>query len=634
MSRSRRYKLSTVTSSIVCLFSILLIVLISLVLWQTVTFHRQHTLHTQDVLSSSLVSGSLPFALYAHDIDAIKIIVDNLLTNVEVFGVEVRDEEGAIVYKRLKHAQDTTITEKSFDIMDIRDDVNFDKFSDSYTDSKENRKIGAVTIYFTNEHIVAVLRDNLMLISFALLVFAVITIAALLTYNRTLSEYIKELLHFITHVKNDIEINSDKDIVIREFSDIFQSVDNLSKTLASRRNALQNLVASASEDKEKAEKAEAFKDEFIKSISHDIRTPAGVVCQLVESIAYDVQHADGVDALLKEKIKICLDATVRLRELIEELFDFDRFESMELSNNRERVTLNVFFNEVESLYRGEVEKKGLAFEVKYIESFGYKHITCVYIDGKKLAIVLQNLIENAIKYTEIGSIVVSWLCRQEYLEVSVKDTGKGIAADDVHRIFEKHVQLDGPSGGARKGLGLGLSYVDNILAIIDGSIDVKTHVNFGSDFTVKIPITMCHDTLLEHSIAGALKEGNYSALVIDDDEATCFAIADTLTRLGIQCDQTDVAELGYASIIENTPDVVFVDYHMPQVTGDRLVHKARMAVSGKNTLFICITADTTSATLDKIQKEFDAVLQKPIKTDRLMSVLAHLISPNVYMLSQ
>ena len=231
--------------------------------------------------------------------------------------------------------------------------------------------------------------------------------------------------------------------------------------------------------REQAESASRLKSDFLSIVSHELRTP------LVSIIGYNDLLLDGVAGKLSEEqidaLKKIGKNSKRLLELITAILEFNRLEAE--SAELKEVKVSDLLKEIESETKSLISETGLNF-VWNIEPDLLLHRT----DPAKLKVVLKNLISNAVKFTEKGSVTVGVNKSDGGIEISVSDTGIGIAQENLPVIFEPFRQIENPLTRRHGGVGMGLYIVKRLLEILGGTINVESEVGKGSTFRVWIPM--------------------------------------------------------------------------------------------------------------------------------------------------
>lgn len=234
-------------------------------------------------------------------------------------------------------------------------------------------------------------------------------------------------------------------------------------------------------------------------------------------------------------------------------------------------------------------------------------------DPNRIKQIVENLLTNAIKYTDKGQITIKVsIFRSAILTITISDTGTGIPKDKLKYIFQPFIRIE-PNTQSIPGFGMGLAIINGVTKAMKGSISVKSEVGKGSTFTVNLPIIVSPP--LHREISPANNE-TYTAfkginiLIVDDNELSCASISMMLQSAGYRCETTTLPERALQKLMRKPGyDLVLSDLQMPKITGDKLQHALRLQHGpNRNIPFIFISA-YTSVSPDKATP----VLTKPVR---------------------
>ncbi len=389
----------------------------------------------------------------------------------------------------------------------------------------------------------------------------------------------------------------------------------------------QRLLEKANIEAERANKA---KTSFLAHVSHEIRTPIGIILGTNELIARDITSKNIKDHV--EKIK---SAGELLDDLINNILDFVKIEAEKTELRPEVYKLSSLLRELEQYSKILAKKKGLTFSLFISEDINN------YLIGDVLAIkqVLLNIINNAVKYTDSGSVslraeqTLSSDPNEVVLCFKVSDTGVGINQNEVDKIFDAFKRIDRANGKYVEGVGLGLSIVKQLLTLMKGDIEVLSVYGSGSDFTIYIPQKIPTDfkpiedeTKFEKSFIAP----SATVLIVDDNIENLLLFKALLERTLIRIDLAKNPEECFAFLTENNYDLILMDYMMPVLNGAELLHKIRTELN-INIPTIAVTANALSKTRDELlDKGFDAFLAKPIMWQQLEESIINLLPDDKY----
>jgi len=230
-------------------------------------------------------------------------------------------------------------------------------------------------------------------------------------------------------------------------------------------------------------RAHRMKTDFVANASHELRTPLAAIRVALDNVSEDVYE----DRDMLEKIVGIVDRHAsRLDALIEDLLALYGAEDETVAPRLEETSVAEQQSWIEELFRKRIDAKRLIFSV--ISDFGY---TLFRVDDKRLGLILQNLIDNAVKFTpERGMVALTFRREETFLLIECRDTGFGIAIEEQQRIFERFYQGDSSKtgDGRLRGTGLGLAIVKHAVERLRGSISLESRIAQGSVFTVRIPV--------------------------------------------------------------------------------------------------------------------------------------------------
>jgi len=257
-------------------------------------------------------------------------------------------------------------------------------------------------------------------------------------------------------------------------------LESLARELALRKRQLEAALEASGAAREQAQKASEFKSTLLRLISHELRTPLSVVqlnLHLLERErdALSARHQGLLDKLTR--------GASRLQHLMETILEYTRLEAGRQVLTVSEVDLAALAREVVEECRPEAQRKLLALELR-----SPPQPVAVRTDARLLQLVLLNLVSNAVKYTEQGSIDVSVAALSDAYQLAVKDTGRGIAPEDQERIFEPFQQLEDVHRKGSAGLGLGLVLVKQLVGTLGANLTVHSEVGRGSTFVVTLPV--------------------------------------------------------------------------------------------------------------------------------------------------
>lgn len=232
------------------------------------------------------------------------------------------------------------------------------------------------------------------------------------------------------------------------------------------------------EAKEKAEEANRLKSAFLATVSHELRTPLNGILGFA-----DLLKSELADATQQEYAQIIHESGEHLLKLVSEILDLTKIESGEMTFNPVDVRLADFLGETVALHRSSAAANNLELTLNLGESMP----ATLHVDPTRLRQLLNNLLSNALKFTEQGTITVTTGADEQEVRISVKDTGPGIPPESQEIIFEKFKQLENFLTRSHGGTGLGLAIVRQLVEHMGGRVTLTSNVGAGSEFTLHLP---------------------------------------------------------------------------------------------------------------------------------------------------
>jgi len=370
--------------------------------------------------------------------------------------------------------------------------------------------------------------------------------------------------------------------------------------------------------KEAAETANLAKSRYIVGVSHEIRSPLNAIsgyAQLLER---------NPTANLSDAVRVIRRSATHLSDLVNGLLDISRIENGTLRLERSRVNLVELLTQIVDMFRLQATSKGLCFRHEWPSNLP----KFIYVDEKRLRQILINLLSNAVKYCDAGeaSLVVRW--RGQTAEFIVSDTGVGIAAADIERIFEPFERVGQRGEADRPGVGLGLTITKVLTTVLGGDIQVRSELGVGSTFTVKLLLSEtaapADSPTLEHEIDGYLGPRRY-ILVTDDDPVHLDLLSEILEPLGFELAFARDGETCLELAGRRTPDLAIMDIAMPGMGGWKAARALRER-HGDRLAILMVSANAHDFSLGRREDDaHDDFLIKPFEIGDLIDRLQVLL---------
>ncbi len=404
-----------------------------------------------------------------------------------------------------------------------------------------------------------------------------------------------------------------------------------------------------------------YKTEFLANMSHELRTPLNSILLLSEMLIDVPNH--GLNEEQVEFTKVIHSAGQDLLDLINDILDLSKVEVGKLEIHFEEVNMNVFADRLERNFIQFAKKKNLEFTVTDVEGVP----EAIFTDEQRLQQMIKNLLSNAFKFTDSGSVSVTFEkahsheissfpqanCSDTWVKVIVSDTGIGIPLEKQEEIFEAFQQVDGATMRKYGGTGLGLSITKEFAQLLGGVCKVQSEEGKGSSFTLFIPslpeglpkraeetvisevasakdsqsiietaIENLPDDEQEVSPSSTVLQGK-SVLVVDDDHRNIFVIKNALEKEGMH---VLTAENGMECLDtmakEEKVDILLMDIMMPVMDGYETMRRIRELEEYQDLPIIALTAKAMNYDRRRcIESGASDYISKPLKLDQLLSVM-------------
>jgi PAS domain S-box-containing protein len=380
----------------------------------------------------------------------------------------------------------------------------------------------------------------------------------------------------------------------------------------------ERLLASERAARTEAERSNRLKDEFLATLSHELRNPLNAML----GWASVLKRKNVTPAMLEQGLD-AIERNSRVQShLIEDLLDFAgiRFGKMRIEVDAippaRAVTAAV------EIVNAQAQKNGVAINLNIGDPDAH-----IMADDSRLQQIVWNLLSNAIKFTPKGGrIDVDAREDGDAYQISVTDTGRGISPEFLPQIFERFSQQESGTGKSFAGLGIGLTIVKHLVDIHHGTITVASDgIGKGATFRVRLPLTEKRPSSIPSDQTTRLRK--VRILVVEDDADARALISRILTDSGAQVSDVASADAAMAHIKAGTPDLMVSDIGMPQLDGYQLLRNVRAAGFDAQRLpAIALTAfSRVQDRADALAAGFQAHLAKPVKAEALIGAVANVL---------
>jgi signal transduction histidine kinase/CheY-like chemotaxis protein len=397
-------------------------------------------------------------------------------------------------------------------------------------------------------------------------------------------------------------------------------------------NETERLLASVN----RAESATQAKTIFLAKMSHEIRTPMNGILGVVQLLG-----KTKLTPRQKSYLKIVNDSGALLMSIINDILDLSKIEAGKMTLEERPFNLETLTEGVLSLYNAQAQQKSVKLTLEYDAD-----LTKFFIgDSIRLNQVLLNLTNNAIKFTEQGTVSIqingtTSTSTHVGLEINIRDSGVGITPDVLETLFDSFKQADESTTRKFGGTGLGLAISKQIIELMNGSISAKSEPGIGSTFVVALDLKRDESDKSDNGMESAIHGNEYEetttevnisghVLVVDDNNINRIIVQHMLENFGITVSNAENGQDALNQLKQHTFDLVLMDCEMPIMDGHEATRAIRsMQSHKKRTPIVALTADAYEKNRKKCEEAgMNDFLSKPIMEDVLLEMVKKWIKP-------
>ncbi len=384
------------------------------------------------------------------------------------------------------------------------------------------------------------------------------------------------------------------------------------------------LISNLELAKESAEKANRAKSDFLSSMSHEIRTPLNAIVGLSQDI---LLYKDKLPNEVLEDADDIVSASNTLLEIVGNILDINKIESEKMEIIEKPYDLKKEINELVRVTTTRIGEKPIDFKIDMAVDLPYQLIG----DKTHVKGIINNLLTNAIKYTDSGTINLNIKCVNRgdtcNLIISVMDTGKGIKEEDITKLFTKFERLDIEKNSTTEGTGLGLAITKRLVEMMNGKINVQSTYGEGSLFVVQLPqkigrqeeltpTEMINTKLIMERLKGEFV--GKRILIVDDNNLNIKVAKKALADFNFIIEEALNGEDAINLIKSGKNyDLILMDIMMPNMSGSTALKKLK-EINGFNTPTIALTADAIAGAEEKYLSEgFVDYISKPFSKEQI-----------------
>jgi len=392
-----------------------------------------------------------------------------------------------------------------------------------------------------------------------------------------------------------------------------------------------------------AEESNLAKSMFLARTSHELRTPISIIMGISE---IHLQSA-GLSMQVEKDFDTINSSANMLLNIVNDLLDHSKIESGKMTISQEKYETESLIHDVLQLCTNYSSGKGIEFEVHVDEDLPRVLIG----DSSRIMQVVNNILSNAFKYTEFGSVKLYFHCKMDendperaMLHVCVIDTGLGMSDAQLANLYDEYARFHELGSRYVTGMGLGMTIVQNIVQMMGGKIDIKSEVGKGTHVNIYMPQRMIDDSVIGKDSARRLEQFESfsratkknielvaeplpygSVLVVDDLNANLYVAKGLLSFYELHIETCNSGVEAIEKIKEgNVYDIIFMDQMMPGISGTETMQEMRRL--GYNEPIVALTANAITGMAEEfLQEGFDGFMSKPIQAKRLNSILMQFI---------
>lgn len=364
------------------------------------------------------------------------------------------------------------------------------------------------------------------------------------------------------------------------------------------------------------------KNKFISNMSHEIRTPMNSIMGFSELM----KTLDPNDEI-KEYIDRIHDASKHLLSIVNDILDLSKLEAGKIVIEKIPFQLSKLLGSVKDIFSDILNQKKLYFDIETLHCPNF-----IIGDENRIRQILFNLVSNAIKFTETGGISLVVSAKEQFeshqlmFEFKVKDTGIGMTPIQLSHLFQEFSQADVSTSRLYGGTGLGLSISKRLAHLMDGDLHVNSSLNDGSEFILKIPLSLQTETLeqAEKPVIQSTPKKGCRILIVDDNPLNVKLLERILMNLSMKVTTAQNGSIALDLARQHTYDLIFMDIQMPLMDGIEATKNIRLF--NHKTPIIAMTGDTMNEIKQQaLEVGMNDYLIKPIDHDSLYKALSRFI---------
>jgi len=405
-------------------------------------------------------------------------------------------------------------------------------------------------------------------------------------------------------------------VFIKERKKMIQMQEDISQQFAESVSVNNELMSTT----QKLEIANRTQKSFTASMNHELRSPLNGIEGCLQILLLD----DDLGGESRETVKNALTACKTINQTVNDLLDFSKLDEGKFEVVNRAFDLRDILDNMITIFRPLAAAKNL----KLVIQIPKESRVMMYGDGNRIQQIMTNLISNGIKYTPKGSVTMTIKTMRGHLQFEIKDTGQGMDEECIKTLFDPFTRFNLNENVNIQGTGLGMNIVNNLVKVMEGTIDVESRVGVGTTFRVDIPI-LFYDSSVTYSSprktsdfgGDSIDLSDIKVLYVDDTEINRTVFKGMLYRSGAYVCLADKGTKAIELCEEQNFDIVFMDHYMPEMDGIETMESIRSRTNGRfdEVPFIMFTGNSKKS-VDELYREHGAAgsLRKPVMYNELI----------------
>jgi len=456
------------------------------------------------------------------------------------------------------------------------------------------------------------------------LILSIIVIIAGFIISYSLSKRLINPINKLIDATTEISAqNNDITVEIKtgtELDKLVKSFNHMSKVIYSRELELKRKNEELRIQRAEAIEANKLKSQFLANMSHELRTPLNSIIGFTTRVIK--KSEDILPKVQRENLQIVKDEAQHLLEIINGLLDYSKIEAGKMEVHIESFTIKKVIDEVYKIANTLIDNK----HINFVEEYLIDENIIITSDRLKLKQILINLISNAFKYSDEGTVKVTINKVNNFYTISVSDEGIGISQENLNNIFDEFRQIDGSYTRKVGGTGLGLSITKKFVELLSGKIEVSSKLGSGSTFTVYLPVDVKVEKKQyseEENEEQERKDFSKKVVCIDDDPNVHRLYKQYLKSEGFELIILNGQEDILLRLIDEDPDVILLDILLPHKDGWEILSEIRSnnRLKKKPVIMISVLSEKNLA----YKMEADEYLIKPVAQEELLYAINNII---------